>query len=162
MLTLNLKYGIIIKNILGDMVMGVAGVSLLGAIICLYKSIQSIIVFFIWKNKINTLGTVKKLKDKKVNYENDKKKKISSVDYIYELQIEEAGKEYIVEYIETISGNKPSKLQLDKSFPVYFDLNNMQVRAVENLKKDLWQYPLGILMGIAIFMLCLFVIELIG
>lgn len=139
--------------------MGVAGVAMLGILIFLYKSIQSIILFFIWKNKINTVGTIKALKDKKVNYENEKKKKISSIDYVYEMEIKEAGKEYTVEYIESIGGDKPSKIQLNHSFPVYFDLENMQVRDMEKMKKDMWQYPLGILMCVAILVVCCIIVT---
>ena len=138
---------------LGEMTMGAAGVAMLGILFFLYKSIQSIVLFFIWKNKINTVGTIKALKDKKVNYENEKKK-ISSIDYVYEMEIKEAGKEYTVEYIEYVGGDKPSKIQLNQSFPVYFDLENMQVRDMEKMKKDMWQYPLGILMCAAILAVC--------
>ncbi len=55
--------------------MGVAEFAMFGILLFLYKSIQSVVRFFIWKNKINTIGTVKKLKDKKVKYKNEKKKK---------------------------------------------------------------------------------------
>ncbi len=134
--------------------MGVAGVAMLGILIFLYKSIQSIILFFIWKDKINTVGTIKALKDKKIDYKDEKKKKISSIDYVYEMEIKEAGKEYTVEYIDPVGGDKPSNIQLNQSFPVYFDLENMQVRNMEKMKKDMWQYPLGILMCAAILAVC--------
>ena len=147
---------------LGEMTMGVAGVAMLGILVFLYKSIQSIVLFFIWKNKINTVGTIKVLKNKKFNFTNDKKEKISSIDYVYEMEINESGKDYTVEYIVPVSGDKSSKIQINQSIPVYFDLDKMQVRAMDKLKKDIWQYPLGILMCVAILVICLIIVTAIG
>ena len=42
---------------------------------------------FYQENKINTNGTIKALKNKKISYENEKK--ISSINYVYEMHIEE-------------------------------------------------------------------------
>ena len=134
--------------------MGVAGVAMLGILIFIYKSIQSIVLYFAWKNKINTVGTIKSLKEKKIDYKDKKKKKISSIDYVYEMAIKEEGNEYTVEYIEYVGGDKPSKIQLNQSFHVYFDLENMQVCDMNKMKKDLWQYPLGIVMCVAILAVC--------
>ncbi len=141
---------------------GAAQAAMMGILVFLYKSIQSIVLFFIWKNKINTVGTIKALKDTKVDYKNEKKKKISSIDYVYEMEIKEADKEYTVEYIESVGGDKPSEIQLNQSFPVYFDLENMQVRDMEKIKKDMWQYPLGILMCVAILVVCGIIVTAIG
>ena len=50
---------------------GAAQGAMLVMLVFLYKSIQSIILFFIWRNKINTVGTIKALKDTKFDYKNE-------------------------------------------------------------------------------------------
>ena len=142
--------------------MGVAGVAFLGILIFLYKSIKSIALFFIWKDKINTVGTIKALKERKINYKDETSNKISSINYVYEMEIKEAGKEYSVEYIETVSGRKPSNILLNQSFPVYFDLKNMQVRNMDKIKKDIWQNPLGVLICAAVLAVCCIIVVAIG
>lgn len=138
--------------------MGVAGVAMLGMIYCIYKTIVSAVNFFIWKRKINTIGIVEELKSKNINYENDKKKKIGSVDYTYTIRVNDGGNTYWVDYVETISGNKPSKIVLNSTLPVFVDTDKKVAKSAKDMKDQIWQWPLGFLFCTAMLIVCFIIV----
>ena len=139
--------------------MGVAGVAMLGMLYCIYKSIVSVVNFFVWKNKFNTTGIVKELKSENVNYENDKKKKIASIEYTYSVNINDGGNAYLVDYVETVSGDKPSKIALNSSIPVFVDTDKKVAKSEKDMKDQIWQWPLGFLLCTVILIICFVIVS---
>lgn len=139
--------------------MGVAGVAIVWMIYCFFKSIVSVITFFVWKSKINTIGIVKELKSVNDNYQNDNKKKISSIDYTWSISIDEGGNTYLVDYVERVSGDKPSETVLNSSFAVFVDKDKKVARSVKEMKNQIWQWPLAFLFSTAILIICFIIVS---
>jgi hypothetical protein len=142
--------------------MGAMGVAMLGMVYCIFKSIVSLIKFFIWKNKINAIGVVEKLKSKDINYENYKKKKISSICYTYSISVNDNGNTYSVDYVETVFGDNLSKVVLNSSIPVFVDVNKKIAKNAKDMKNQIWQWSVGFLSSAAVFIVCIIIVATIS
>ena len=132
-------------------------VAIFGMIYAFFKSVFEIVKFLYWKRKGFFVATVKELKRKEINYENEKKGKISTIEYIYILDVCNDGKLSSVNYTETVAGDNPSKTQLNSSLPVFVDFEEKEARNAEELKKSARQWPICLAISVVVVILLVFI-----
>lgn len=142
--------------------MGAAGVIMLGMVISLVKTIITLIKFFFWNSKTKTIGKIVKFKDKIIKYENEKKGKISIVNYLYTIEYEIDGNKHQIGYKEEFSKDKPSKLRVGEEMHIYVNEKTLQIQNIKDLKKELIGWSLafiGLFMLLVIIMLVMALIS---
>ncbi len=132
-----------------------AVVALFGLLSCLVNLVISIIKYFSWKNKIHVIGTVTELKDTKIKYKNGQGTQIESTDYVYNIQVKHDKYDYSVEYVESVAGNRPGKILLNSSLPIFIDDRTNEVKLVKDVTNQIWQWGLCSAGCFVAFILCL-------
>ena len=126
----------------------------------IYKTVASFVTFIILRSKVNTVGTIKELKEKRYIYKDEKKKKISSKEYVYVVALDYNGAEKLVEYSEIVSKKGKSEFDVNSTFKLYYNPKKNTVKNAAELKRALWIWPLATLFSAALLVLAMFLVAL--
>lgn len=123
--------------------MGASGALMIAIVICLVKSVRTVIKFFCWNSETKTVAKIVKLKDTIFKYSDEKNEKISSVKYLYTIEYEINGTKRQIGYTEERAKNNPSKFKIGDDMEIYVNEKTQQIQNVANLKLELICWPVG-------------------
>ena len=131
--------------------MGVAGISLLMAGLFFYRSIEALVTFLIWRKHELLIGTIGEC-IQKTPIKN-------GTIYSYDFLINAKTKLLKTKYEETVKNDKSPSRKKGDQIEVFYNPEIYVYKEKAKMIKDLWENPLLFLLGIGLFVLCLFIVA---
>lgn len=138
--------------------MGVVGVCMICFFYFLYKSIQVITNYLSFRRSaIPAVGTILE----KVSSTPTLKKKssvVESTEHIFNFSVSWDNQTYLTRYVDVVKGQQDSKKEYGEAIPILWNAYRKDFRDPSRVKKELAEYPLAMLVSVAIIALCCLIV----
>lgn len=138
--------------------MGVVGVCMICFFYFLYKSIQVITNYLSFRRgAIPAVGTILE----KVSSTPTLKKKssvVESTEHIFNFSVSWDNQTYLTRYVDVVKGQQDSKKEYCEAIPILWNAYRKDFRDPSRVKKELAEYPLAMLVSVAIIALCCLIV----
>lgn len=135
--------------------MGVVGVCMIGFFFFLYKSIQVIGNYISFRRgAIPAVGTILEKVSSTPSFKKGNAGVVESTEHVFDFSVSWDNQTYVTRYVDVVKGQQDSKKEYGETIPILWNAYRKDFRDPSRVKKELTEYPLAMLVCVAIIALC--------